>query len=534
MARISRRDFIKLAGAASLLPLAGNLPQVSDLPLIGRLPTGQRLALPAVAHPGQESSPPNVIIILLDALSAFNLSVYDYPRRTSPNLEKFAQRATVFHGHHSGGNFTTPSTASLFTGQYPWTHRALSLSGLITRSVLPYNLFEQLEQGLRSYFTMSFTQNIYADMLLYQFEKHLKRHPQLDNFSRAGHTFYDNFFRRDGVYAMKSVDQFLFLREQAHGSLFLSILSDLALTLRSKLEARRLAGIYPEGLPRLSNTDVAFVLSEVIDGVIGLVDDLQPVSPFFSYLHLMPPHQPYTPTRPFIGIFDDGWNPEPKKKHRLASGLSEERLDVLRRTYDEFIANLDDELGRLFDHLEHSGLMENSYVILTSDHGEMFERGEHGHSTPLVFEPVIRIPLLVHAPGQQARQDVHALTSNVDLLPTLLHIAGLPIPEWAQGQVLPGLGGQADAQREVFVVEAKKNPAHNPLSKATVAMLRGQHKLVHYLGYKYYPDNYEFYDLANDPGEQNNLYPDHPLAREFQAELDQKLAQADHPYQNQP
>ncbi len=81
-------------------------------------------------------------------------------------------------------------------------------------------------------------------------------------------------------------------------------------------------------------------------------------------------------------------------------------------------------------------------MIFSSDHGEMFERGTHGHSTPLLYEPVIRVPLLISSPGQLERKDIHTLTSNVDILPTLAHISGLPVPDWAEGEVLPGLGGE--------------------------------------------------------------------------------------------
>ena len=89
----------------------------------------------------------------------------------------------------------------------------------------------------------------------------------------------------------------------------------------------------------------------------------------------------------------------------------------------------------------------------------------------------------------------------------------------------PSQGGGVDPDREVFVVEAKANPAYGPLRKASLALLRGQYKLVHYLGYKYYSDNYEFYDLANDPEELHNLYPDHPASQELKAVLDQRLEQ---------
>jgi arylsulfatase A-like enzyme len=244
----------------------------------------------------------------------------------------------------------------------------------------------------------------------------------------------------------------------------------------------------------------------------------------------MPPHAPYRPSRDFASRFNDGWAPPPKKEHRLAAGTPERKLVRQRQLYDEFIANLDDDFGALLDYLDSSGLSQNSYIVVTSDHGEMFERGEVGHSTLLLFEPVIRVPLLIAAPGQQTRQDVHDLTSNVDMLPTLLKIAGLPIPAWCEGQLLPGMGGQADPQRSIYSMDAKRNPAHSPLKKASLALFRWPYKLVRYMGYRNSPDTYELYDLQNDPGETYNQYSDNPLAKEMQAELESKLAEVDAPY----
>ncbi len=510
---LTRRDFLKLSATLSLSPLLRMIPAA--------LPANSSHALMAQGAPL-----PNVIMVYFDALSASHLSLYGYPRQTSPNLERLAARATVYHNHHSAGNFTTPSTASLFTGAYPWTHRAYNLSSLIGPQVRPNNLFRLLAP---LYFQAAFAENTFADMLLYQFQEFLDRHEPVDRFSLVGHTFYDKLTRRDAIPGMQSLDQFLFKREEAHGSLILSILNDLTTQLDLQLTSARLKGIYPSGLPRLANTDVYFALSQVMDGVMGMLDALP--APSFTYLHFMPPHAPYMPARPFTGMFADGWAPPVKKKHRLSPGVSEERLTSLRDTYDEYVANLDAEFGRLLDHLEASGLLDTSYLIFSSDHGELFERGASGHSTPLVFEPVIHVPLIISAPGQRQRQDVTALTSNVDLLPSLLNIAGLPVPDWCEGRPLPGLGGDAPSSRDVFVVEAKANPAYEPLHKATLALLRDGYKLVHYLGYKSYNDVYEFYDLANDPEELQNLYPDHPAAKELQAELDRQLARVNQRYQ---
>ena len=85
----------------------------------------------------------------------------------------------------------------------------------------------------------------------------------------------------------------------------------------------------------------------------------------------------------------------------------------------------------------------------------MFERGELGHFTPLIFDPLIHIPLVVSQPGQKGRQDIRTLTSNVDLLPTLAHLANLPAPSWAEGEILPGLGGVENPDRSIFTIDAK-------------------------------------------------------------------------------
>jgi len=108
MFRLSRRDFLKLSALLPASPGDPALDTKSD-------PNGK---------PAQQGSPQNIIILLFDAMSARDLSVYGYPRNTTPNLMRFANRANVYHSHYSAGNFTIPGTTSLLTGLYPWTHRA--------------------------------------------------------------------------------------------------------------------------------------------------------------------------------------------------------------------------------------------------------------------------------------------------------------------------------------------------------------------------------------------------------------------------
>jgi arylsulfatase A-like enzyme len=504
---LTRRDFLKLASMLSLTPFARALPG---------LQSGNNI---------QSGKSPNVIVFLFDAFSAFHLSMNGYQRQTTPNLDKFAERATVYHAHHSAGNYTTPSTASLFTGTYPWTHRALNLGSVVIKDIRSQNIFELLKGA---YYQAAFVQNIFVDVLLYQLGEQLSRHIGLDSFGLYGNTIYNHLFPRDGVYGLKSYDEFLFKREEAHGSLFLSILDDLNTQIESRINFLKLEDIHPDGPPRQTNTDVYYSIGQVMDGVMGLLRELPPSS--FTYLHYMAPHGPYRPERGYLGSFDDGWAPPPKKRHPLGLKVPVERLNSQRQSYDEFIANLDAEFGRMLDFLKQTGLLENSYIIVTSDHGELFERGVTGHSTPLVFEPLIRVPLIISAPGQLQHKDVYSLTSNIDLLPTMLHLANLPLPEWCEGQPLPGMGGEVDADRSIFVVEAKRNPARQPLRKATAAILKGPYKLIHYLGYRNIDEEYEFFDLSNDPEELSNQYHTHPMAKELQAELTLRMKEADQPY----
>jgi arylsulfatase A-like enzyme len=507
MNNLTRREFLKLASVFSLSPLLNALPNLN------------------LAHTGQKQTLPNVIIILFDSLTARNLSLYGYPRKTSPNLEKFAGKATVYHNHHSASSFTTPSTASLLTSTYPWTHRVLSVYGLFKPSIAYNNLFRSLGDA---YHREVYAQNIIVDALLYQLEDWLDDHVRLDAFSLTGNLIYNKLFPKDAISGKQTFDNFLFRREEPHGSLMLSLFYDLSTLLRIRLVEKKLVNLYPTEVPRLANTDVYFSFDQVTDGIMGLLDDLPPSS--FTYFHLMPPHEPYVPSRSYLDMFDDGWAPTPKKKHPLSNRLPENRLNERRLAYDQFIVNLDNEFGRIMDHLKNTGKLDNSYVIFTADHGELFERGTHGHSGPLLFEPVIHIPLIISAPGQAERQDIYELTSNVDIMPTFLKLANLPIPEWCFGKPLPGLGGNDTSERSIFIVEAKENPSYQPLSKASVAVIQGQYKLVHYIGYEKYADNYELYDLENDPDELDNLYDSHPMASQLKETLAQGLQQADQLY----
>jgi choline-sulfatase len=206
-----------------------------------------------------------------------------------------------------------------------------------------------------------------------------------------------------------------------------------------------------------------------------------------------------------------------------------------RREYDEYILYVDHEFGRFFDRLEQNGLLENTWVVLTSDHGEMFERGIEGHRTPVLYEPVVRVPLMIFEPGRDSRVDIYENTSAVDILPTLLHVTGEQPAEWTEGVVLPPFAlEEPDPERNVYVVQAEKSEQYGPLTIATVSIRKGDYKLMYFYGYEELGsdgERVELYNIKDDPEELNDLYHiETEIGQELLNELKAKLKEVNAPY----
>jgi arylsulfatase A-like enzyme len=500
VSKLTRRDFLKLM---ALVPPAVALSYLS--------PRG-------LSTLSGQAAAPNIIVIVFDAMTARNLSVYGYPRETTPHFNRFAQRASVYHAHYAAGNFTVPGTASLLTGMYPWTHRAINQSGLIARHLLDRNFFG-LVGG--QHHRDAYTQNIWVDMLLSQFGSDIDTHLSPGSFGAIEQLTGDKFGAGKAM-GYRAFDDFLFRQESTPASLLFGTIEKLIFQ-RTLDHSQR--DDYPRGIPGTIDFPLYFRLEDTFDGLISHVSNL--TAPYFAYYHLWAPHEPYRPRKEFIGIFKDHWTPVEKPMHRLGENRTFERLLILRQRYDEYVANIDAEFGRLLDALEAGGVLDQSYVLVTSDHGQMFERGVEGHITPLLYDPVIHVPLMISSPGQNARRDIYLPTNSVDVLPTLLHLVGRNIPDWCEGKLLPGFGGVEDAERSVFSVEAKLNPAFAPINKGTIAMRKGKYKLIYYTGYEK-ADSFELYDLENDFEELTDLYSSKPsIVSAMREELLTKFHAAD-------
>jgi arylsulfatase A-like enzyme len=196
---------------------------------------------------------------------------------------------------------------------------------------------------------------------------------------------------------------------------------------------------------------------------------------------------------------------------------------------------VDREFGRLYDQLEKSGLLENSWLVFTSDHGEMFERGMKGHDTDTLYQPIVRIPLLIFEPGRQQGMDIHTLTSAVDLLPTLAHVTGHALPPWHEGVVLPPYASAVpDPNRNLYAMRATRNDPAAPLTNASTMLVKGRHKLVYYFGFADLgiPDHAKLFDVEADPEELKDLYlTEKDIAGTLLNELKAKLTEVNRPYE---
>ncbi len=245
-------------------------------------------------------------------------------------------------------------------------------------------------------------------------------------------------------------------------------------------------------------------------------------APFFLWVHLYEPHVPYPVTpyaaermRGYTGVLADGAS---IAEMRELGGKADSRpadIEALRALYAGRVRDADALFGRLLAALAANGLGERTRVVVVGDHGELLgEHGTIGHGAKL-WEEALRVPFLIASPGG-ARQVVDERVGLVDLTPTLLELAGLPVPAELDGRSLvPALRGEALATATYFaeVRTASKTGAstEGPLPQH-VAVWRGPRKLVRT------QRGTQLFDLASDPAEKS------PLAAAAGRDLE-KLAQ---------
>ncbi len=241
--------------------------------------------------------------------------------------------------------------------------------------------------------------------------------------------------------------------------------------------------------------------------------------PFFMFLHLFDPHDPYTPPEEFRRKFVkdhelksvDGYVDHMIAKHgQLTYGSRE--LDILERLYDAEINFADDQLGFLLQRLWRANILDNTIVIVTSDHGESFgENNEIGHGSAL-YSQQIHVPMIIRYPARVERgvKSNRLIEASTQILPTVLDLVGLPIPpgRYRLSIMADDQTWSAEEDRAFSETAMPGIPQYsfqNPTWK-TIAPLIEQ---------TLNPKQAKLFNPQEDWGDQHNLAPDHPDIVEY-------------------
>jgi len=447
-----------LASTVAIVPLHGAAMRAGEPPSLA--PTSARDgSQDAEVGAPLRGAARNVILISVDTLRADHLGIYGYPKATSPNIDRFFSDGLVFERAFSQAPWTLPAHASMFTGQYPSTHGS---------ATFPSDTFGYVDRLSPDLTTI-------AEMLREQ------------GFETAAFT--------GGVFLTR-----------AYG------LDQGFETFRATRTTR---------------------MREAVNRALAWLDGDRS-EPFFLFLHAFDVHR-YEPPRYFEDLPASGYDGPLRKLHadqpRLleravaADGLSaptEEDMRFVQHLYDTEIRVADEELGRLFVEIESRGLNETTAVILTSDHGESFwEHGDSGHMFTL-YNPTLRVPLLISAPGDAGQRRMPELARVIDIPATILDLTNTATPlrdEMHGASVLPMDDGRVSPR--VAIAEADRFGTQ-------AAIFSGEFKYIHYGMPSYNPlrarfalltirgmlsrfnRGEELFDLEEDPEELHDLAAAHP------------------------
>jgi len=387
----------------------------------------------------------NIVICVMDAARADHFGAYGYPRETTPNFDRLARESVVFDQHFCQYSQTSPSTATLFTGQYPDTHGVA-----VPRTGKPKELLRSLE-------------------------------PTAFTIDRA-------------------------LGEAGFRTLLFTSTPAAAPVLRLGESFRVL--LTPMGMVHSEEEDALWRSPEHLLELIH--QNLSRDPRFLTYVHFLPPHNPYEAPEKLKETFKGQQAPgyfEAEPAFTQVYGRFHDQDPPATGSdwvnlYDAELRWSDWALGELISYLKEIGAYQNTLLIVTADHGEAL--GEHRyqwHAT-CPYDEAIHIPLLIRFPGATRPVGrVGALTETIDVLPTILDLLGIPAPAGQlQGKSLvPLLAGEAGELREhTFTRTNGRWPCY--------VVRNHRWALLLYQGGKMRA----LYDLAADPRQTHNVIAEQP------------------------
>lgn len=470
---------------------------------------------------------PNIIIITTDQQRTDSLSCYGSTFTDTPHLDKFASEGICFERAYCANPVCTPARASIFTGKYVSRHGAWNV-GMNVPDDEPMISHRLLDVGYRThYIGKAHFQPFGAS-------------PEQSIETRNNTDRYPEF--RGPYYGFETV-------ELALGHATYGIAGHYGEWVRSQVSeqtfvsysnARRLSqvgfggGAHDWDIPLKYHNSV-WTADRTIDFLTNHSTD----KPFLLAIGFQDPHHPHCVPTEFEERVEPAEVPLPdfvegeladKPPHFMEARcgqlskskirgkfaiagqgggadfrkVSEHDARLGRAYYYNMVKIIDQEMGRILACLDECGLRDNTLVLFTTDHGELL--GDHGlwMKGPFHYEQLVRVPTLMRYPAMiPSGQRTHALFSHVDIVPTVLAAAELPIPSDTDGvDAMPMLTGKQESVRDSLLIECVDDPQGLRL-KTIVTDTR---KLTWYCGHPYG----ELYDLENDPSERVNQW-DNPI-----------------------
>jgi hypothetical protein len=380
---------------------------------------------------------PNVLFIIWDTVRAASLSLYGYDRPTTPTLERLAGESVVFDRAYAIAPWTLPSHASLFTGR---EFHELSTDWLTPLDDEPVTLAELFARN--GYATGGFVANF---------------------FYCSRESGLDRGFHRYDVYPTPSLAQF-------------ALGSSVARAFFNNWPLRRAFG-FTQKPGRKEASDVNAEFHQWLDRIDG--------KPFFAFLNYFDAHAPYLPPPPWDTMFGP-LLPDRDPSMREGRAFTPRELQAEIDAYDGGIRSVDDHLALLLADLERRGILDNTIVVVTSDHGEEF--GEHGMFTHgnTLYERSLHVPLLIHYPARLPATRVREWVSIHDVAATVAGITGLEgglggetlarfwSPVHAASSSTVGDSTPLTAQPDTVLAQvsyARGHPAEYPVSKGDMQTL---------------------------------------------------------------
>ncbi|MFV0484294.1 MAG: sulfatase, partial [Bacteroidales bacterium] len=460
----------------------------------------------------EEAKRPNILFIMSDDHSYQTISAYDNRYINTPNIDALASEGILADRSYVTNSICGPSRAVMLTGKF--NH----LNGMITNQVT----FDASQQTYPSVLG----QNGYETAIIGKW--HLRSLPQ--NFNHyeiliGQGNYYNTNFIKDGdtvgskgyvtdVVTDKSID-WLDNRDKNkpfcllvhHKAVHRIWMPDTSLLAEFKdVEFPLPANFYDnyEGRKAAAHQQLNIENSMYLDYDLKMLDDEEFKSvhhnAYKNRLEQLNPDVRKAWDAYYQPIIDD-------LKERKLSGkeLTEWKFQRYMQDYLACVRSLDNNIGRLIEHLKEIGEYDNTIIVYTSDQG--FYMGEHGwFDKRFMYEESFRTPLVIRIPEALGGEHkvIHDLVQNIDYAPTFLDFAGVKIPEDMQGQSMKPLltGKQKGEFRDALYYHYYEYPNEHRVMKH-YGVRDNRYKLIRF----YDPEEFwELYDLEEDPHEMNNLY----------------------------